>query len=302
MDKTLRVGLYAWVSTHDQQTLPMQLSAMREYAQRRGWEVTNEVSEVGSGAKERWEREELLKAARRREIDAVVVWRLDRWGQSLVDLVTTLGELGELGVGFVSLTEALDLTTPTGRAMAGLPAVFAEFERDLLRERVKADIAEAREQGKPHEPATIRVDEGIGAFANAAFLLIAVGRMTRERADAELVELGLALRHVSALGHLAREPGLSYSELARRAGVTAQSMQATLHQLEQGDAIERRTPPGRGRRAQLHVTSSGRELLAQAWAVMEGVDRRLADLLGESSHVTLAALLEQIVLSSRPTR
>lgn len=146
----MRVGLYARVSTQDQQTLPMQRSAMREYASRRGWVVAREVSEVGSGAKERHKREELLKAARRREIDAVVVWRLDRWGRSLVDLVTTLGELGELGVGFVSLTEALDLTTPMGRAMAGLLAVFAEFERDILRERVKAGIAEAREQGKPH--------------------------------------------------------------------------------------------------------------------------------------------------------
>jgi putative DNA-invertase from lambdoid prophage Rac len=67
-----------------------------------------------------------------------------------VDLVSTLGELGELGVGFVSLTEALDLTTPTGRAMAGLLAVFAEFERDILRERVKAGIAQARAEGKPH--------------------------------------------------------------------------------------------------------------------------------------------------------
>ena len=146
----MRVGLYARVSTHDQQTLPMQLSAMRDYAERRGWEVVKETSEIGSGAKEREKRDQLLKAARRREIDAVVVWRLDRWGRSLVDLVTTLGELGELGVGFVSLTEAMDLTTPTGRAMAGLLAVFAEFERDILRERVKAGIAEAREQGRPH--------------------------------------------------------------------------------------------------------------------------------------------------------
>ncbi len=150
MEKTLRVGLYARVSTHDQQTLPMQLSAMREYVERRGWTVKVEVSEVGSGAKEREKREELLKAARRREIDVIIVWRLDRWGRSLVDLVSTLGELGDLGVGFVSLTEALDLTTPTGRAMAGLLAVFAEFERDILRERVKAGIAQARAEGKPH--------------------------------------------------------------------------------------------------------------------------------------------------------
>ncbi|MDP9454853.1 MAG: recombinase family protein [Actinomycetota bacterium] len=150
MEKAIRVGLYARVSTYDQQTLPMQLSAMREYAERRGWTVVTEVSEVGSGAKEREKRERLMRAARRREIDAVVVWRLDRWGRSLVDLVTTLGELGELGVGFVSLTEALDLTTPTGRAMAGLLAVFAEFERDILRERVKAGIAQARAEGRPH--------------------------------------------------------------------------------------------------------------------------------------------------------
>jgi putative DNA-invertase from lambdoid prophage Rac len=80
----------------------------------------------------------------------VLVWRLDRWGRSLADLVMTLQELSELGVGFVSLTEALDLTTPSGRAMAGLLAVFAEFEREILRERVKAGIAQARKEGKPH--------------------------------------------------------------------------------------------------------------------------------------------------------
>jgi putative DNA-invertase from lambdoid prophage Rac len=91
-----------------------------------------------------------MRAARRRQIDAVVVWRLDRWGRSLADLVVTLQELSALGVGFVSLTEALDLTTPGGRAMAGLLGVFAEFEREILRERVKAGIAQARQQGKPH--------------------------------------------------------------------------------------------------------------------------------------------------------
>ena len=80
----------------------------------------------------------------------VVVWRLDRWGRSLVDLVTTLQELTGLGVGFVSLSEALDLTTPGGRALAGMLAVFAEFERDILRERVRAGIAQARKEGRTH--------------------------------------------------------------------------------------------------------------------------------------------------------
>jgi DNA invertase Pin-like site-specific DNA recombinase len=106
--------------------------------------------DVGSGSIQRPKREVLLKAARRREVDAVLVWRLDRWGRSVADLVLTLKELNELGVGFVSLTEALDLTTPTGRAMAGLLAVFAEFEREILRERVRAGIAQARKARKPH--------------------------------------------------------------------------------------------------------------------------------------------------------
>lgn len=142
-----RVGLYARVSTQDQQTLPLQIRAMREYAAKRGWEIAVQVKEVGSGAAERELREKLLDSARRREIDVVLVWRLDRWGRSLVDLVVTLKELAELGVGFVSLTEALDLTTPTGRAMAGLLSVFAEFEHEILRERIHAGIAEARLKG-----------------------------------------------------------------------------------------------------------------------------------------------------------
>src|SRR6202043_1341431 len=146
--KMFRAGLYARVSTNDQQTLPMQNRAMREYAARRGWTVALQVREVGSGAAQREAREKLLDAARRREIDIVVVWRLDRWGRSVTDLLATLQELEHLGVGFVSLTEALDLTTPSGRAMAGLLAVFAEFEREILRERVRAGLAQARQNGK----------------------------------------------------------------------------------------------------------------------------------------------------------
>ena len=144
----LRAALYARVSSHDQHTLPMQNRALREYAARRGWAITMQVKEVGSGASQRQLREKLMDAARRRDIDVVLVWRLDRWGRSVADLLATLQELEHLGVGFVSLTEALDLTTPAGRAMAGLLAVFAEFERDVLRERVRAGLAHARENGK----------------------------------------------------------------------------------------------------------------------------------------------------------
>jgi putative DNA-invertase from lambdoid prophage Rac len=132
--KMVRAGLYARVSTQDQQTLPMQNRAMREYAARRGWSIAMQVKEVGSGATKRQLREKLLDAARRREIDVVLVWRLDRWGRSVTDLLATMQELEHLGVGFVSLTEALDLTTPAGRAMAG--------------ERVRAGLAHARQNGK----------------------------------------------------------------------------------------------------------------------------------------------------------
>ena len=89
-------------------------------------------------ATQRQLREKLMEATRRREIDVVLVWRMDRWGRSVTDLLATLQELEHLGVGFVSITEALDLTTPAGRAMAALLAVFAAFEREILGERVRA--------------------------------------------------------------------------------------------------------------------------------------------------------------------
>jgi DNA invertase Pin-like site-specific DNA recombinase len=144
----MKVGLYARVSTHDQQTLPLQEKAMRNYVKKRNWTITIQIKEIGSGATHRPRREELLKAARRRDINVILVWRLDRWGRSLADLVVTLKELTDLGVGFVSLTEALDMTTSSGRAMAGMLAVFAEFEREIIRERVKAGIAQARAEGR----------------------------------------------------------------------------------------------------------------------------------------------------------
>ena len=81
----LRAGLYARVSLNDQQTLPMQSRSLREYAARRGWTLEMQIREIGSGATERKAREQLIEAARRREIDVVLVWRLDRWGRSVTD-------------------------------------------------------------------------------------------------------------------------------------------------------------------------------------------------------------------------
>jgi DNA invertase Pin-like site-specific DNA recombinase len=144
--KMLRAALYA------------QMRAMRDYATNRGWTVAMQVKEVGSGAAQREQRQQLIDAARRREIDVVLVWRLDRWGRSLLDLVTTLQELTDLNIGFVSLSEALDLTTSTGRAMAGMLSVFAAFEHDILRERVRAGLDHARQSGtRLGRPATAAI-------------------------------------------------------------------------------------------------------------------------------------------------
>jgi putative DNA-invertase from lambdoid prophage Rac len=185
----LRVALYARVSTHDQQTLPLQIHSMREYAAKRGWTIVAQIKEVGSGASQRELRETLLACATRREIDVVLVWRLDRWGRSVADLVSTLQELQHLGVGFVSLTEALDLTTPTGRAMAGLLAVFAEFEREILRERVRAGLAHARQNGKrlgrppsvAHKAAQVRKLNRDGLSKSEIARRIKIGRTSVRR-------------------------------------------------------------------------------------------------------------------------
>ncbi len=106
------------------------------------------MREVASGVAKRVKRDELIAAAHRRELDAILVWKLDRWRRSVADLVATLHELSALGVVFVSLTEALDLSTPSGRALATMLAVFAEFERDMLRERVRGGIERVRREGK----------------------------------------------------------------------------------------------------------------------------------------------------------
>ena len=123
MGRPLRVGLDARISTHDQHTLALQLDVLRTSAVQRSWSVVIEVTEIGLGAIQRPQRERLMHAARRRTIDAILMWRLNRWGRSVADLPWPLGELEDLGVGFASLTEALDLTTPTGRAMAGARSV-----------------------------------------------------------------------------------------------------------------------------------------------------------------------------------
>src|SRR5258708_3157854 len=146
--KMFRAGLYARVSTNDQQTIPLQMRALREYAARRGWTIAMQVKEAGSGASQPQLPEKFRDAARRGEVEGGRGGGWDGGGRSVAGLLAPLQELQHLGVGFVSLREALDLTPPAGRAMAGLLAVFAEFEREILRERVRAGLDHARQQGK----------------------------------------------------------------------------------------------------------------------------------------------------------
>jgi DNA-binding MarR family transcriptional regulator len=126
---------------------------------------------------------------------------------------------------------------------------------------------------------------------SAAFLIMGLGRLVRDDVDEVLGGHGLSVRHLSALGHLSGEPGLSYSELGRRAGVTAQSMQATLRQLEDRGAVERRTAPGRGRTAELHVTAAGADLLALGRRVMAQADERLLAGVPAERHAELVEVL-----------
>jgi DNA invertase Pin-like site-specific DNA recombinase len=128
----------------------MQTRELREYCQRRTWEIEGEYVDAGvSGAKERRPQlDALLIACRKRRVDAVVVYRYDRFARSLRQLVNALEEFRSLGIEFISLHEGVDTSTPNGRLVFGIFASIAEFERELIRDRVKSGIAAARSKGK----------------------------------------------------------------------------------------------------------------------------------------------------------
>lgn len=145
----MRAVLYARVSTRDQDP-ETQLQDLRRYAAARGFEVVAETVDVGvSGAKERRPGlDRVMALARGRAVDAVLVAGFDRFGRSVAHLVRALEEFRHLGLGFVSLREQLDLSSPTGRVMFAVIAAMAEFERELIRERIQAGLRRARAQGK----------------------------------------------------------------------------------------------------------------------------------------------------------
>src|SRR5215472_9045703 len=146
----MRAAIYARVSTNIGQDPHMQMRELREYCQRRGWEVAGEYVDAGvSGTKQNRPRLDALWAeCRKRRVDAVVVYRYDRFARSLRQLVNALEEFRSLGIEFISLHEGVDTSTPNGRLVFGIFASIAEFERELIRDRVKSGIAAAKSRGK----------------------------------------------------------------------------------------------------------------------------------------------------------
>ena len=143
----MRAAIYTRVSTASQST-ERQSRALWTYAETRGWTVVREAQETASGAAlKRPLREEILQLARARAIDAILVQTLDRWGRSVQDLVLTMAELESLGVVFV-VPGHIDMGTPMGRMLAHFLGAVAEFERELVRERVRSGLENARAKGK----------------------------------------------------------------------------------------------------------------------------------------------------------
>lgn len=146
----LRVALYARVSTLDRGQDPeTQLIQLREYAQRRNFEIVGEFIDFASGtSEERKHYKQMMEAAKKRKIDLVLVWRYDRFARSTQALVNALKEFKNLGIDFISYQENIDTTTPTGELIFHVMASLAQFESSLISERVKAGMQRAKAQGK----------------------------------------------------------------------------------------------------------------------------------------------------------
>jgi DNA invertase Pin-like site-specific DNA recombinase len=146
----MRIAIYLRISTSNgQQSTDMQRAELEQYAKARGFEIATIYEDHASGAKDnRPALTQLMADAHQRKFDAVLVWKLDRFGRSLRHLVNALAELEALGVAFVSLRDNLDLGTPSGRLMFQIIGAMAEFERSLIQERVRAGIRNARARGR----------------------------------------------------------------------------------------------------------------------------------------------------------
>jgi DNA invertase Pin-like site-specific DNA recombinase len=190
----MRVGVYARVSTEDQ-TAANQIDTLREVGRRQGWEIVEVFVDEGiSGAKRRRPGlDRLLKGVYRRDFGLVAVWSVDRLGRSLPDLLALLGEFQAKGVGLYLHLQGIDTTTPAGRTMFSVLGIFAEFERAILIDRVKAGLARARAAGKrlgrPRLPDDVidrirqELQAGNGIHSTAKRLKVGVGSVQRVKAE-----------------------------------------------------------------------------------------------------------------------
>jgi DNA invertase Pin-like site-specific DNA recombinase len=186
-----RAAIYARVSTTNHgQDVTMQTRELREHCQRRGWTVVDEYVDVGiSGAKDRRpELDRLMAEAHRRRFDVLAVYRYDRFARSLRALVNALEEFRALGIEFVSLHEGVDTSTPNGRLIFGIFASIAEFERELIRDRVRSGLRNARAKGRILGRPRVKVDatristlrtQGVSWRAIAKELGVGVGTLYR---------------------------------------------------------------------------------------------------------------------------
>jgi len=180
LQQSVRAAIYARVSTQNHGQDPrLQLSEIKEYCTRRGWQIINEYVDEGiSGAKDsRPALNRLLADAQRRKFDTLVVYRYDRCARSLRQLVNALEEFRSLGIAFVSLYEGVDTSTPNGRLIFGIFASLAEFERELIRERVRSGLRNARAKGRRIGRPRKNVDPGrIEALRAQGLSWRAIGR------------------------------------------------------------------------------------------------------------------------------
>ncbi len=183
----MRAALYGRVSTFDQEP-ENQLAELRRYVAARGWTAAEYVDRGVSGAKDRRPAlDTVLRDARRRRFDVLVVWRLDRLGRNLRHLIVLLEELQALGIAFVSLNEGIDATTPAGKLQMHILGAIAEFERSRIAERVKAGLQRARAQGKR-----------LGRPRKARVAIVVPGGSVREAARVWGVSKSTAARWINA--------------------------------------------------------------------------------------------------------
>src|SRR5882762_7451455 len=156
----MKVAIYVRVSTTEQ-NVSLQRNELREYCQRRSLEIAEEYEDRASGAKDnRPALMRMLTDARLRRFDAIAVWKIDRFGRSLRHLVNTLADLEALGVAFISLRDGFDFSTPSGKLQFHVLAAVAQFERELIKERVVAGMKQARKAGKHCGRPRCEVDAG----------------------------------------------------------------------------------------------------------------------------------------------